>query len=62
MAGASTTGVKMMTLYRPASLTRECSSAANVKPIAVCTTKVTTKNKIVCRIVSQNTGSPNAWV
>ncbi len=61
-AGASTTGVKMMTLYRPASRTRECSRAANVKPSAVCTTKVTTKNKIVCRIASQKTGSPNAWV
>ena len=53
-AGASTTGVKMMTLYRPASLTRECSSAANVKPSAVCTQNVMTKNTTVCRIVWPN--------
>ena len=37
VAGASTTGMKMITLYRFGSLTLECSSAANVKPIAVCT-------------------------
>src|ERR1700745_1081033 len=43
VAGAITTGTKMMTLYRFASLTFECSSAANVKPTAVCTQKVTTK-------------------
>ncbi len=47
----------MITLYRFGSLTFECSRAAKVKPIAVCTANVTTKKMTVCRIVSQNTGS-----
>ena len=43
VAGAITTGMKMITLYRLASLTLECSIAANVKPSAVCTVNVTAK-------------------
>ena len=43
VAGAITTGMKMITLYRFGSLTLECSSAAKVKPSAVCTVNVTTK-------------------
>src|SRR5260370_24141444 len=57
VAGASTTGTKMITLYRFGSLTFECSRAANVKPTVVCTVNVTTKQLTVCRIVSQTTGS-----
>ncbi len=62
VAGASTTGMKMITLYRLGSLTLECSNAAKVKPSAVCTVNVTIKKMTVCLIVSQNTGSWKAWV
>lgn len=57
VAGAITTGVKTMTLYSPASLILECRSAAKRKPRNVCTAKVTTKNRPVCQIAFQNTGS-----
>ena len=43
VAGAITTGTKMITLYRLASRTRECSSAANTNPISVCTQNVIRK-------------------
>src|ERR1700753_2313376 len=43
VAGAITTGIKMTTLYRLGSRTRECSSAANTNPSSVCKQNVITK-------------------
>ena len=62
VAGASTVGMKMITLCSVASLTRECMIAASVKPRNVWTTNVTTQNTAVCRSEAQNTGSASMSV
>ena len=62
VAGASTVGMKMMTLCSVGNFTPECRIAAKVKPRTVWPTKVPTQNTAVCRNAAQKTGSAHMSV
>jgi hypothetical protein len=60
MAGAITTGKKMITLKRVAAYTFEWSMAAKMMPMAHWTTYAAMKNTSVCQRLVQNKGLLNA--